>query len=515
MKNKQFILNILFTLLSFIITTGINFFLTPYITKHIGTEAYAFVSLANNFVNYASIVTLAINSMASRFIAISYHRKNLEDANKYFNSVVITNLFLILMLFLPSVLCIVFLDKILVIPANLQVFVKILFGLVFANFFFGLLNTIFSVATFVKNRVDLTNLRTLESNIIKVFVMIGLFIIFDANIVFVGVASLIATIYLLIFNIWYTKKLIPEIKCSPKYFELKKIVEIFKSGIWNTITKIGQVLSDGLDLLITNWFVTPFAMGQLAYAKTLSSCMSSFSAALSSVFQPNLTSYFAKEKNEDVVEEFKFSMKISCFLSNILLAGLIVFGIDFFNLWIPGQNINLIYAATFVTIIGSIVGTAINSLFSVFTITNKLKINSLVTLTQGLLNIIIVYILLRIGLCRGYEIVLISGVNVFISIVKNLTFTPMYSAYCLNIKKNSFYPTIFNGILSAIILSVIFYIIRIIHIPTSWVALLFSAFICTTFGLIANFLILFNKNQRKKVVDIIKNKLKKGDEAHE
>ena len=148
-------------------------------------------------------------------------------------------------------------------------------------------------------------------------------------------------------------------------------------------------------------------------------------------------------------------------------------------------------------------------------ITNKLKINSLVTLTQGLLNIIIVYILLRIGLCKGYEIVLISGVNVFISIVKNLTFTPMYSAYCLNIKKNSFYPTIFNGILSAIILSVIFYIIRIIHIPTSWVALLFSAFICTTFGLIANFLILFNKNQRKKVVDIIKNKLKKGDEAHE
>ena len=236
MKNKQFILNILFTLLSFIITTGINFFLTPYITKHIGTEAYAFVSLANNFVNYASIVTLAINSMASRFIAISYHRKNLEDANKYFNSVVITNLFLILMLFLPSVLCIVFLDKILVIPTNLQVFVKILFGLVFANFFFGLLNTIFSVATFVKNRVDLTNLRTLESNIIKVFVMIGLFIIFDANIVFVGVASLIATIYLLIFNIWYTKKLIPEIKCSPKYFELKKIVEILKSGMWYRIS---------------------------------------------------------------------------------------------------------------------------------------------------------------------------------------------------------------------------------------------------------------------------------------
>lgn len=515
MKNKQFVLNILFTLLSFIITTGINFFLTPYITKNIGTEAYAFVSLANNFVNYASIVTLAINSMASRFIAISYHKNNIVDANKYFNSVVITNLFLILMLFLPSVLCTVFLDKILIIPSNLQFFVKILFGLVFFNFFFGLLNTIFSVSTFVKNRLDLANLRTLESNIIKVFVMIGLFILFGANIVFVGVASLIATIYLLIFNVWYTKKLIPEIKCSLKYFELKKIIEIFKSGIWNTVTKIGQVLSDGLDLLITNWFVTPFAMGQLAYAKTLSSCMSSFSAVLSSIFQPNLTAFFAKEKSKEVVAEFKFSMKISCFLSNILLAGLIVFGMDFFKLWIPGQNIELIYAATFVTIIGSIVGTAINSLFSVFTITNKLKMNSLITLAQGLLNIVIVYILLKIGLCKGYEIVLISGVNVFISIVKNLTFTPMYSAYCLNIKKNSFYSTIFNGILSAIVLIAAFYIIRVICIPTSWVTLLFSSLICAIIGLFINFLILFDKNQRVKVIDIIKTKLKKGMKNNE
>ena len=33
----------------------INFLLTPYITDNIGIEAYGFVSLAKNFVNYAQI----------------------------------------------------------------------------------------------------------------------------------------------------------------------------------------------------------------------------------------------------------------------------------------------------------------------------------------------------------------------------------------------------------------------------------------------------------------------------
>ena len=75
-SKKQLTKNMIASLLVFAINMGVNFFLSPYIVKNIGTEAYGFVSLANNFVNYATIITLAINSMASRFITIAIHINN-------------------------------------------------------------------------------------------------------------------------------------------------------------------------------------------------------------------------------------------------------------------------------------------------------------------------------------------------------------------------------------------------------------------------------------------------------
>lgn len=504
-KNSLFI-NLLACLVSFCVTIGISFFLTPYITERVGVEAYGFVQLANNFVNYAAIITLAINSMASRFISISYHKKNMNDANEYFTSVLITNLFLILLLFIPSVFLILYLEKVLTISTELVLFVKILFALVFANFFVGLINTTFSVSTFIKDRIELNNLRTMESNLIKTVLMISLFALFGPNIIFVGIAFLIATCYLLVFNIYYTKKLVPELKIKKIYFNIKKIITIFMSGIWNTITKIGQVLADGLDLLVCNWFVSPIAMGELAVAKTVSTSLSTLNASLSSIFHPKMTYHFALENKDNEIKEIKFSMKIGAFFTNILMAGIIALGLNLFALWIPSQNIKIIYYATVVTIMGSFVGSTINTLFNVFTITNKLKLNSLVTLLQGFLNVIIVYIFLKLKLFPGYEIVLISGISVTISIIKNLTFTPMYAAKCLDVKITTFYSTIFNGILSAIVLTITFILINKLFNPTSWISLIICAIVCGVVGLLENYFILFDKEQKKKILGMFKIK---------
>ena len=46
--------------LSVVISYLINFFLTPFITDNIGMGAYGFVSIANNVVTYAGIITVAL-----------------------------------------------------------------------------------------------------------------------------------------------------------------------------------------------------------------------------------------------------------------------------------------------------------------------------------------------------------------------------------------------------------------------------------------------------------------------
>ena len=80
--NKQTTINLITSLAAFVINAGISFVLTPYILEKLGNEAYGFIGLAYDFVNYAGILTLALNSMSCRFVSYEYHRGNKEKADK-------------------------------------------------------------------------------------------------------------------------------------------------------------------------------------------------------------------------------------------------------------------------------------------------------------------------------------------------------------------------------------------------------------------------------------------------
>ena len=87
MGNKRLVISVVANIIACLVNMGIGFFLTPYVVNNIGSDAYGFVSLANNFTSYASIITVALNSMAGRFITIEYERGNYKEANSYFTAV--------------------------------------------------------------------------------------------------------------------------------------------------------------------------------------------------------------------------------------------------------------------------------------------------------------------------------------------------------------------------------------------------------------------------------------------
>ena len=119
-SGKQMSINVIASLISFAVTTGINFFLTPYLTQELGTEAYGFIGLANNFVQYATVVTSALNSMSGRFISLAYHRGDKEKASKLFSSVLVADLIIAAVMLVAAAFLTFFIDKILVILRQRQ-----------------------------------------------------------------------------------------------------------------------------------------------------------------------------------------------------------------------------------------------------------------------------------------------------------------------------------------------------------------------------------------------------------
>ena len=62
-KVKRLLMTILTSGIATILSFLISFILTPYITNKLGVEAYGFVTLAKNFTQYATIITIALTRM--------------------------------------------------------------------------------------------------------------------------------------------------------------------------------------------------------------------------------------------------------------------------------------------------------------------------------------------------------------------------------------------------------------------------------------------------------------------
>ncbi len=65
--NKTFILNLGANVASFLLSVLFSMWLTPYVIKNLGVEAFGFVHLTQNMINYFSIITVALSAVVVRF----------------------------------------------------------------------------------------------------------------------------------------------------------------------------------------------------------------------------------------------------------------------------------------------------------------------------------------------------------------------------------------------------------------------------------------------------------------
>ena len=506
-KSKALMINAIASFITFAVGICITFFFTPYLTDVVGEEAYGFVGLGNNIINYVTILTIALNSVAGRFITIEYHKGNKEQASEYFTSVLVANLSIIPVILVFAVPAILNVEKLLNVPAELVDSVRYLFVFLLANFVITLISTVYNVATFITNTLYLSSIANIITSLLRIFLMCAMFGLMPPNVAYVGLSTCICTFLGLVINIYYTKKLIPEILLKKKYIRFDKVKELISAGAWNSVTKLSQVLSDGLDLLITNLWISASLMGALSIAQQLPLYIATLLNTLINLFNPNLTMYYAKNDIDAVVKEMKLSMKFSSFFTNIIFCGIIVFGRAFVGLWVPNQDVKLIYELLCVIMMSVVVSGVTTSLNNIFTVTNKLRVNSLFWLVVSFTNVFLVFVLLN---TTNLGIYAVAGVSKATGILGNLFFIPIYACKCLKIKWNTFYPIILRYMGTTVLMMAVFYGIRMIYtLPMNWITFAIVCVIAGIAGCIINFFVLLNSRERGILLNKIMAKVKK------
>lgn len=488
----------LWSAIAVIINTIMNLCIIPIVSNRIGIEAYGFVTLANTMITYIDIISLAINSFASRYVAVEYHKGKIKKAKIYYSSVFISDFILSVVIVVFMVLAVPNLQHFLVISNTLEKDIKLLFFIVFIRYIFVLMRSAFEIPAFIKNKIYLTEQIRSLSYIIQIFILLVTCVLYPAKVWYVGIASMIAAFFMLLSEIAIASKMTPDLCISINDFSLKHLTEIISSGIWNSINNIGNQLNSGLDLLITNKLLSELALGLISISKTFGSMCYILANSIGNALKPKQLEYYTKNDMKSLVYEFRKAMRITGVICSIIIAGFYACGEDFLNLWLHTSRIDEIFKLSMIVLFGDIITGVVNPLFYSYTLSNKIKVPCIITLLLGFLNVIGMYLLISYTNLGMYAVVLTTVVLNMIHFID----TPLYSCYCLKLPYRTFYPTVLRHLFNTVVLLLVMHMLKgILPYANTWIGLCLKILLCGVIELFISVLTMTTRNEKMNLLE--------------
>ena len=500
------VFNVASAIVTLVVQMGISFVLSSYLVATVGETATGFSQLANNFVSYATLITLAFNSMGARFIASSYHRGNVSEADSYYSTLVICNAALCL-LFLPAAVAVVSNIQDIVDLGNADLHdVQLLFAFVFINFAVNLFVSLFCSAMFVTNKLYIQNFINLCRNVLNALFLIFAYSIFESQIHYVSLIALLLSLISIPVCYYYKRKLAPELTFTPVRYSFSYVKRLTSSGIWNTVNQAGNVLTTGLDLLFANWFVGAAPMGTLSIAKTVPNALITLASTLNGNLEPELVIAYAQEGDSGLLRRLWTDIKLSNLVLSVPIAVFCCLAPAFYCLWMPSLDASQLSALSFLSLLAYIPWAGLQTLYNVFTATNRLKVNSVAFAVGSIINIISVLLFLEFTNLGLYAI---AGTSSLISIIRNGIITIPYVSTILATPKRHFYKELLKSTLCCGISWLITAGVARLLVPDNWLVLLLSAFMSCAIGWALVALLTFSKDERRRVLSMITEKTKR------
>ncbi len=500
-KRDRLGISIVSNIFAMVVSLGVSFLLTPFLINHLGKDAYSFFPLANNFIGYMNIISIALNSMASRFITISLASGKKEESKGYFSTVFYSNMILCGILLIPMLIIIAFLDRFLDIPLVLVKDVRLLFVLMFVSLLIQLIFSVFGVATFAKERMDLYAYQNIGLNALRAGLYVGLFTILPTSIVIMGIVTILLAIYTGVVQLIYTKKLLPDYTINRTLFNRRYVRELLSSGVWNSVNSIGSSLLQTMMLLMANMLISASASGDLSIVQTLPNLMTTIISTIYGVLLPRIANVYAQGNEVNTIETVKLSQKILGAVSSVPVVIIILLGRSFFSLWVPSEDADYLQMLSVATILPLLIHSSMWMVYGLNLMNNKVRIPALSFLGVGVINIIITIIVMRFTDAGLIAIPLISAI---LNMLYYVFFIPSYAAKEMGFAWNTFYSHIVKTIIFASISCAIGIPVLSGIVINSWIK--FFAFAIGV-GVIDEILycyIVLEKRDRRKVLDYLK-----------
>jgi O-antigen/teichoic acid export membrane protein len=195
----------------------------------------------------------------------------------------------------------------------------------------------FAEGLYARQRFVALNLIGLGSEALRIVLLLGLLFGVSAKVMWLVVASTIAGILSTFLQVLITRRVLPAIRFRRECFSMATVRTLFDFGLWTTIGGIGGLVSGTVPALLLNRFgspldVTTFHLGRLADFQIRSILVAAGGPA-----QPALTRIYATKGEAAMTDLYYRGGRYHLWLALLLVAPLIVFGRQIFELYVGSQ----------------------------------------------------------------------------------------------------------------------------------------------------------------------------------
>ncbi|MBQ8475394.1 MAG: oligosaccharide flippase family protein, partial [Clostridia bacterium] len=419
------------------------------------------------------------------------------------SSALASNLIMGLVLLIPMVAIVVFLDKFMEVPINTESAIKTLFALVFSSALINIVASVFGIATFAKNRIDLRSLRELVTAGLRLLLYLVLYNILTPSIIYIGVVTLVVAIVNILFQVSYTKRLLPEIEISRRNVSSKHTKELLSSSCWSAINTFGNTLLVGMTLILSNMLYGAEASGTFSIVNTVPQFINGVISMLVGVFFPIITYKYAQNDSKGLINEIKNAQALVGTLGCAVLAVFSVLAKDFFDLWVPGEDSEYLAVLSFVSVLPHFIISSMWSLTNLNIVMNKVKAPAVFTLCCGILNLILTYVT-----CSIFDapLIVLPLISTVLQIIWIGIFIPIYATYNLKVEWYIFYPALIKAVVSTIIVMCSVSIVKNIFVIDNWFGFLLCGAVSGIYALVVFGVIMIGP---KKIIYLLKRFVKR------
>ncbi|KXZ20868.1 hypothetical protein AXI59_13005 [Bacillus nakamurai] len=489
----KFAINFGTNVTAFLLSVFLSVWMTPFIVKTLGVEAFGFVHLTQNIINYFSIITVALSSVVVRFFTVAAHRGNKEEANAYVSNYLAASVIISLLLAVPLAGTAFFIDRVMNVPEELlsDVRLSILIGSVLFMLTFFMAG--FATGPFFANRLYISSSIQAVQMLVRVLCVLFLFTCFTPKIWQIQLSALAGAACAAILSFFFFKKLIPWFSFTRKNLSFQTSKVLFQAGAWSSVNQIGVLLFLQIDLMTANLVLGPSEAGIYAAIIQFPLLLRSLAGTLASLFAPILTSYYSKGDMDGLMTYANQAVRMNGLLLALPAALLGGLAEPFLAIWLgPSfvQTAPLLYIhAAYLA-----VSLSVMPLFYVWTAFNKQKTPAIVTLCLGGLNVILAVVLSGPAHLDLYGITIAGAIAL---VLKNVVFTPLYVSHITGFKKHVFYKGMFGPIAAAVFAWAVCWAIRLFYPVDSWAGLIAAALaVCIGYAVFAFFFVCTKEERR-------------------